>query len=171
MKKDNIILIGFMGAGKSSVSETFAAQYNHPVLDTDLLIEAQEGMTIPELFEQKGEEYFRLRETELLKELLDSCQKTVISVGGGLPIKEENRQLLKLLGQVIYLQADTETILSRLKDDHNRPLLQGDELEVRISRLLAEREHYYSQVSDYIVDTSGKTLAEIAAEIDRMVEK
>ena len=100
--KNNLILIGYMGCGKSSVGHQLSDFFSAPFLDTDQLIEKKEGCSIKEIFSRQGEEAFREMETECLKELLNQrIQGTIISVGGGLPLREENRKLLNRLGQVI----------------------------------------------------------------------
>ncbi len=156
-----------MGAGKTSVGKTLARKMGLKFLDTDRLIEKQEGMTVSRMFETRGEEAFRRAETNMLKSLLDREGKAVLSAGGGLPLKEENQVLLKKLGLVVYLQVQPDTVFRRLKGDTSRPLLQGGDAKEKITRLLAFRAPVYKKASHMFVDVDNKTLDEIAEEIRR----
>lgn len=177
--KNNIILIGYMGCGKSTVGRSLAEISGMRFLDTDAWIEKKEGIAISEIFAKKGEPYFRELETECLKALLKEktsesgvCedipaewQGCVISVGGGLPVREENRKLLQQLGQVIYLEAMPDTIYERLKGDTARPLLQTEDPRQRIKEMLADREEKYLDAAHRVITVDGKTVADIIEEI------
>ena len=166
-----------MGCGKSTVGKRLAKDYGIEFLDTDAWIEEREQVAISEIFANKGEHYFRQLETNCLEVLLeesaiDSSKSTVIkvvSVGGGLPMKEENRQLLKKMGTVIYLKATEETIYNRLKTDTTRPLLQGDNPKQKIQKLMEQREEIYCQASDYIVEVDDKEVVDITEEIKNLL--
>ncbi|MEY8338753.1 shikimate kinase [Lachnospiraceae bacterium 62-35] len=163
--KENIILIGFMGAGKTSVGQQLARQQNCSFLDIDEYIEKRAGMAVSQIFEIQGEEAFRRMETESLRELAGNCRGCVISVGGGLPVREENRKLLKQLGTVIYLRVMPKTVEERLKGDKTRPMLQGGDSGERIRTLLAFRNPLYEEAADHILDADGKTVKKILEEI------
>lgn len=165
--KDNIILIGFMGAGKTSIGEHYANQLKKVLLDTDHLIETAAGMPVSQIFETRGEAAFRAAETGVLKRLLEDTDDAVISVGGGLPLREENRMILSQLGTVVFLRVTRETVLERLKGDTTRPLLQGDDPDKKIDELLAHRNPIYEAVAHRIVDVDDKTPAEIVAELEK----
>ena len=155
MKNGNIILIGFMGSGKTSFGRYLNHNRNFGFIDTDEFIEKQEGRSINEIFSTDGEEAFRDMDSKLIKLLsLD----TVIGVGGGLPIREENGKLLKQLGTVIYLRASVDTLVSRLSGDTKRPLLKGGDLREKIQTLMAKRADIYEERADIIVDTDDCTL-------------
>ena len=111
MKKKNIVLIGFMGSGKTSIGIRLSYRMRRAVEDTDKLIERRMGKKISEIFETEGEDYFRDLETKTLKDLIDRLQYHIIAVGGGTPVREENRKLLRELGTVFYLKASPESIL------------------------------------------------------------
>ena len=128
---DNYVLIGYMGAGKTTVGKQLASKCGKQFADTDAMIVEKEKMSINDIFAKYGESHFRTIETNLLKEITDSMSSYVISCGGGLPLKEENRAYLKRLGKVIYLKADESDIIKRLKNDNTRPLLKGPKDEVR----------------------------------------
>ena len=108
--KDNIILIGFMGCGKSSVGIRLSYRLRRTIIDTDQWIEQKQKKTVSEIFEESGEEAFRCMETECLRELIKTARRQIISVGGGLPMRKENHALLKELGRVFYLKVTPETV-------------------------------------------------------------
>lgn len=163
--KDNIILIGYMGSGKTSLGKKLSYKERIALLDTDRMIEQKQGMTVSEIFEKKGEGAFRIMETECLKEILGYSEKYVISVGGGLPIKEENRELLKELGTVVYLRAKPDTIYARLKNDTSRPLLRGDDPRGKIEDMIGKRGPVYELAADCIIDVDEKGCEVIIGEI------
>lgn len=165
MKKDNIILTGFMGCGKSSVGFRLSYHLRRTLLDTDKWIEKKQGMSIAEIFDRYGESAFRQMETDCLKELLQTEDHQIIATGGGLPIREENHELLKQLGCVYYLKVAPEVVYERLKGDTTRPLLQGDNPKAKIEALLKIREPVYEQCADYVIEVSDKTFEEILEEI------
>lgn len=167
----NVILIGFMGCGKSTVGLRLSYRLRKPVIDTDKEIEKAEKRSISDIFQTEGEAYFRDKETECLKKLLKTSGNQIISVGGGLPMREVNRQLLHQLGQVVYLRAKAETIYDRLKYDTTRPLLQGENPQEKIRSLMTQREQNYEEASDIIIDVDGKDFEQIIGEIEAMVLK
>ena len=162
----NIILIGFMGCGKTSVGKRLSQALECEFLDTDELIEQQQQRTISDIFATDGEAVFREMETECLKSLLERHgEGFVLSVGGGLPIREVNRGLLKELGDVILLQVSPGVVYNRLRNDKTRPLLQDKNLRGRILDLMSARKSYYEEASTYIVDVNERTFEEIVADI------
>jgi len=164
--KDNIILIGFMGCGKSSVGIKLSYRLKRTLIDTDKWIENKEKTTISQIFKTKGEAAFRRMETDCLKELTETANKQIISVGGGLPVKEENHELLKQLGKVIYLKISPEAVYERLKEDTTRPLLQVEDPVARIKELLAYRGPIYEKCADIVIDVSQKSFGEILTQIE-----
>ena len=122
-------------------------------------------MSISDIFAQKGEDYFRQAETKALKTLLAQDKQFVISCGGGMPLREENRKLLKELGMVVYLRIKPETVLARLKGDTTRPLLKGDDSGERVRTLMQQRESHYLSGADFVLDVDQKTPEELAEEI------
>lgn len=161
-----VILIGYMGAGKTTVGRLLAKEQGLAFLDTDDMIEKQEGRTISDIFAEEGEESFRNMETALLGRLIEEqLSDAVLSVGGGLPVRQENRELLKELGTVIYLTASKETIIKRVSDSENRPLLKGENLSEKVERMLAVRGPVYVETADIVIDTNQKTAQELVSEI------
>lgn len=165
----NVILIGFMGCGKTTVGLRLSYRLRRTVIDTDKEIEKEEKRTISDIFATDGEPFFRDLETSSLKKLIGSTNNQIISVGGGLPMREENRRLLHELGQVFYLRAEAETIYERLKDDTTRPLLQGENPLTKIKTLLQERDPYYLEAADVVITVDGKSFDEILCEIEEKV--
>lgn len=164
MDKKNILLIGFMGTGKSTISEKLKTLLGMREIDTDALIEEREGMSISDIFSQKGEEAFRNMETELLRELKQS-KDLIVSCGGGMALRDENAGIMKEAGTVVWLTAKPATILERVKYDDSRPLLRGNKNEKFISDLLEQRYPKYEAAADVKVETDGRTVQEICEEI------
>ena len=165
--KDNIILIGFMGCGKSSVGIRLSYQLRRTMIDTDKWIEQRQKKTISQIFQESGEEAIRQMETECLKELIRTADRQIISVGGGLPMREENHELLKELGRVFYLKVTPETVYERVKNDTTRPLLQVEDPMERIRTLMEKRAPVYEACADVILEASDLTLEEITEKIER----
>lgn len=164
---NHLILIGYMGCGKTTLGKKLAFRERLPLLDTDQWIEEKQGKEIAAIFDGEGEAAFRQMETDCLKEIKKLSGRRVISVGGGLPLKEENRRLLKELGTVVYLRARPETIYERLKNDTTRPLLRGDDPQGKIRAMLGTRGPIYEEAADVIVDVDDKPYEAIIGEIRR----
>ena len=161
----NLVLIGFMGSGKTSVGLKLSYKLKMPVEDTDKLIERREGKSIRQIFEEEGEEVFRKKETELLGELADRQGRVIYSVGGGTPVREENRKLLRQLGTVVYLQISPETVYERLKGDTTRPLLQCENPLEKIRELIESRKEAYESCADIIIAVDLLDMEEILEQI------
>lgn len=164
MKINNIFLIGFMGAGKSTIARTLQTAYGMHLVEMDEQIEAEEGMKISEIFAQKGEAYFRSLETQLL-EALQNQDNMVVSCGGGVPMRECNVEAMRKSGKIVYLSASPETIYERVRHFHTRPLLEGNMNVDYITQLMEIRMPKYMAAADLIVETDGKTAEEICAEV------
>ena len=162
----NIVLEGFMGCGKTTVSELLSDALELELIDTDEVIQETEGKTINEIFESEGEASFRNMETELLETICsEHWREFVISLGGGMPIREENRNILRKIGKVVFLKARPETIYERVKDDTNRPLLRTEDPLSKIRELLDQRLAFYEDAADIVIDTDDKDPLEITKEI------
>lgn len=168
-KDKNIVLIGYMGCGKSTVGRKAARAMEYTFLDTDILIEKEEGMSIAKLFEAKGELYFREKETELIKRLISGEKGNIIATGGGLPMTEGNPELLKELGTVIYLQAENETLLQRLSNDKVRPLLKNVNLKEKIDTMLKIRGPVYEACADVVLQADKMSFYEIICQIEKIL--
>src|SRR5690554_180913 len=135
-KLKNIVLIGFMGTGKSTIGKRLAEKLNMKYIDIDQYIEDKHGMSISDIFSNKGEPYFRELEKEAAKEL-SNLTGTVIATGGGIVLNTENIENLRRNGIIICLKADVDTILRNTSSSHNRPLLKQGDVRSRIEQLLA----------------------------------
>lgn len=160
----NIVLIGFMGAGKSTISDYLRTAFAMEVVEMDQIISERQGMSISDIFETYGEEYFRNLETSLLIEM-QSRTNVVISCGGGVPMRERNVVEMKKNGKVVLLTARPETILERVRDNHDRPLLEGNKNVEFIAGLMEKRRRKYEAAADVIIETDGKNELEICEEL------
>ena len=172
MGRKNIILIGFMGSGKTTAGIRLSYRLRMSVEDTDKLIERRAGKSISRIFAEEGEEAFRGMETALLQEISRRKYARVISVGGGTPTRFQNRQLLKQCGTVVYLKMRPETAYSRLRYDTARPLLQCENPLEKIRTLMSEREPAYEECADITIETDELSLSQVVDKIaDAVKEK
>ena len=166
----NIVLIGFMGTGKSTIANSLHTLFDMDVVEMDQLIAEREGRSIPEIFEVHGEEYFRDLETNLLIEMQER-KNVVISCGGGTPLRERNVKEMRKNGCVVLLTASPESILERVKNSHDRPLIENNKNVAFLSEMMEKRREKYEAAADIIIQTDGKTKLEICEElIDKMLE-
>ena len=152
-----IFLIGYMGAGKTTVGKVLAQELNSPFIDMDYFIEEQYGTSITEIFADSGEQYFRNLEKESLNRLIMDNKKAIIATGGGTPCFNDNMEQMKQSSVTIYLSASHKTIYERVSRDAHRPLVSGKtetELKTYIKTHLKKRRMYYSQ-ADIVVRSSG----------------
>ncbi len=162
--RENILLVGFMGVGKTSVGRVLSRQSGLHFIDLDREIEARMGKTIPEIFAAEGEEVFRETESDELGHI-EPFSSLVVSCGGGIVTRSFNRRLLRELGYVVWLNADEETIFSRISRGTHRPLLHTPDPRRTISELLASRLEFYSEVAHMRIDTSDLDHAAVANRI------
>ena len=171
MKK--IILLGYMGCGKSTIAKLVATNVGLPYLDLDEIIEKRENTTIKKLFSDKGELYFRKLEHEILSDLMNSQDSFILSLGGGTPCFANNHELLKGENKhAIYLSASIATLYNRLQNENeNRPLIANkseEEIKEFIAKNLFDRSFYYNQAK-YKVTVDNKSVGEIVAEIEKIL--
>lgn len=153
-----------MGAGKSTIGRLLSARLGYHFADTDHLIEERTGADIPWIFDVEGESGFRLRETAVLKELIN-CRSTVVATGGGIVTTPENIPILKALGKVIYLSASIDHLFERTSKDRKRPLLQVENPREKLESLLILRDPLYKSVADHIVVTDGQAAKQVVSQI------
>lgn len=171
MAAHNIILIGFMGSGKTTVGVKLSWKLKMPVEDTDKLIESHAGKSVSEIFADEGEAGFRAMETELLEEISKRDYARILSVGGGTPVNPVNRQLLKQCGTVIYLRLKPETVYDRIKEDTTRPLLQCENPLQKIRSLMEARKEAYEECADIIIDVDKLTVDGVLQSIVARLKK
>lgn len=160
----NIFLIGFMGCGKSTAARYINRYYDMEYIEMDKQIEEEQGLSISEIFAKRGEECFRRLETELLEKLQSSSGR-VVSCGGGTAMREGNVELMRKQGKIVLLTASPETVYKRVKNTHNRPLLEGNMNEAYIRNLMDGRMPLYEAAADIVVETDRKGVSEICREI------
>jgi len=164
---NNIILIGFMGSGKSLTSAQLARRLGKELVSTDEMIEEREGGAIVDIFQDSGEEYFRQLERKVVEEV-SKKQNVVFDCGGGVVLDPRNLVDLKKNGTVIYLKASAEWLYSQVKDKKHRPLLNVEDPLRKIAELLTLREPLYEQ-ADYVMDTDGKNIETITDDIIKLL--
>lgn len=162
----NIVLIGFMGSGKSTVGRELHQRLGYPLTDMDQLIEQTMGKKITEIFKEEGESAFRDFETlQLLEIAKQTGTRHIISTGGGIVIRPQNRSILRKLGYVVWLHAPEDVIHERTSRNRDRPLLNEPNARDRISSLMAERRPWYEETAHLRIDTAGLDSDEIATGI------
>ncbi len=162
------MLVGMMGAGKTTLGRRLARALGRPFLDSDQQVETRTGRTVREIFEADGEAAFRALETEALADALDTASPSVIAAAGGTVLSAVNRDRMRAAGRVIWLRADPEVLADRVVHGVHRPLLADDPTNV-LRELDAARRDLYEAVADHIVDTSGRTPDEVLDEVQRLV--
>ncbi len=163
-----IYLVGFMGSGKSVIGRRLSYTLKIPYYDMDREIVRQQGMTIPEIFEKYGEEYFRKLETEFLQNFRNEA--CIISTGGGVAMNEENRKIMRKTGLVFFLDADFEAIYKRIKNDKNRPIVQKS-TKVELEQLFYNRRKYYRAAGHIRVLTETRSIRQIVEYIAFQVNR
>ncbi|MDR1324206.1 MAG: shikimate kinase [Candidatus Margulisbacteria bacterium] len=165
----NIILIGFMGSGKTSTGRILAKQLGYKFFDTDQIIEQKNGLTCAKIFAQRGEEFFRKQETAVLKELY-GLTNSIIATGGGIVLSAENRDFLKNLGAIVYLKTEPAETLKRVTDDPARPLLPKENKLAEIQKMLDIRQPLYLAAAQCIIATQTGQPEKAATEIRKILK-
>jgi shikimate kinase/3-dehydroquinate synthase len=166
----NIFLVGLMGSGKTTVGRALAKRLNKRFFDSDHEIEARTGASIPLIFEIEGEASFRQREADMIRDLT-ACEGVVLATGGGSILNPQSRAYLKSRGLVIYLRAGVSSILQRTGHDKNRPLLQTADPRARLEELTLQREPYYQEVADIVIETGRPNVQYLVQTIVAYLEK
>lgn len=166
MLSKNIVLIGFMGTGKTSIGKILAGKMARPLVDVDAFIENQEKRKISKIFEADGEAHFRKIESAVIEQMA-GLSGMVITTGGGAVLDEKNRKALRRNSIVVALEAKPETIYSRVKDSGHRPLLRGGNVLDEIRKLLSERKSFYEEC-DFVIHTDDQSPKESA---DKIIEE
>ncbi|GAB6041183.1 shikimate kinase AroK [Endothiovibrio diazotrophicus] len=169
-RKQNLILVGPMGAGKSTIGRQLGEELGMEFVDSDKEIERRTGVDIPLIFELEGEAGFRKRESAMIHELAGTAG-TVLATGGGAVLDPENRTVLAARGTVIYLHASIDQLVKRTARDRNRPLLQGGDPRRKLEEIMAVREPLYREVADIAIDTSGRSVRAVVKELLERLEE
>lgn len=164
----NVFLIGPVGAGKSTIGRQLATAIKMDFFDSDREIEKRCGVDIDWIFDLEGEKGFRQREQDIINELANR-QGIVLATGGGAVVSLDNRTVLSSRGKVVYLQASIEQQLQRTAKDKRRPLLQVEDKESQLIKMMKEREPLYREISDITVETSGSTVRSIVQKITHLL--
>ncbi len=162
-EREHLFLIGFMGAGKSRVGGLVAGALGRPFVDLDHLVEEREGRSVTSVFRDSGEAVFREMEHRALVSLVEA-DSSVIACGGGVVLRDDNVEWMRAHGQVVFLQVAVDEVLRRIGDPRSRPLL-ADDPKGAASRLLAERSGAYQRAAHAVVDTSGRSVREVAESV------
>ena len=160
----NIVLIGFMGAGKSTIAKTLQRELGFPLVEMDERIVQEQGMSINDIFAQYGEAHFREIESQLVVDL-GKQEPSIVSCGGGVVVRPENTQNMKKSGRIVLLKASPETIFERVKNSTDRPILNGHMNVEYIAELMEKRRVLYEEAADITIQTDGKTREQICEEI------
>lgn len=163
---NNIFFVGLMGAGKTTIGKLLGKHLGKAFYDTDYEIEKRTGVKISTIFELEGEAGFRKRETAIIQEL-SQLSNIIMATGGGAILAEENRQLLKANGTVIYLRANVNELWYRMRNDKHRPLLQNVDIRSKLEQLYAERNPLYTETAALIFDTGNQPVANILNQIEK----
>lgn len=168
LTKKNIVLIGFMASGKSLISNELSRIWGRKCVSTDQLIVKREGLPIKAIFDQKGEEYFRNMERQIIQDV-SALEEVIVDCGGGVVLNTENIANLKKTGVLIYLKNTPERVVDRVKGSDKRPLLNVDNLLEKVTDMMNARESYYQQ-ADHVIDVHDKTPSQIIHTIRELVE-
>ena len=160
----NIFLIGFMGAGKSTIARTLQRELGFPLVEMDERIVQEQGMSINDIFAQYGEAHFREIESQLVVDL-GKQEPSIVSCGGGVVVRPENTQNMKKSGRIVLLKASPETIFEWVKNSTDRPILNGHMNVEYIAELMEKRRVLYEEAADITIQTDGKTREQICEEI------
>jgi len=166
-----VVLIGPMGAGKSTIGKPLASRLRLPFIDLDEAIVKRAGKPIPQIFEEDGESAFRSLESEMVAALLNGPEPKIIATGGGAVLRESNRQWMKAAGPVIWLDALPEVLAKRTANDPNRPLLKGDDPLQKARELDMQRRPLYEACSDFRVDTASMSVEEAVEAIGHFLSE
>ena len=166
---ENIVIIGFMGSGKTRVGKKLSQDLGLPFVDVDKTITKKLDMSLKDIYEKFGEPFYRALETMTIKELAQDPEKKVISLGSGLPMQEQNQGIIPTLGTIVYIKGSYETIRKRLKDT-NSPFMEQEDCDTKLQKLLKQRGQVYEKFADVTVETGIKPFEDLVKEIHEKLE-
>lgn len=162
----HIVIMGFMGSGKTRVGKRLSKDLNIPFVDIDRVIVKKMNLSVKEIFDRFGEPFYRALETTAVKALIDDPEQKIISLGAGLPIQEQNDKYMKKLGTVVYLKGSLSTLKKRLENSSGNPLLEGEDRDDKIKKLLKQRDPVYAKYADIEIITGDKTFDALIEELE-----
>ncbi|HZW25894.1 MAG TPA: shikimate kinase [Gallionella sp.] len=166
----NLILVGMMGSGKTTIGRTLAKHLGKTFVDSDEEIQLRTGVTIPHIFDVEGEAGFRLRERAAIRELVGR-NNIVLATGGGAILAEQNRDMLRQNGIVVYLKANVHDLWQRTRHDRNRPLLQTDDPRAKLAELFEQRDPLYMQAADIVVQSGKQSVQTLLSQLVEEIER
>ena len=166
---NHIVIIGFMGSGKTRVGKRLSKDLGLEFVDVDKVITKRMNLTVKDIFRRFGEPFYRALETTTIKALIQDEERKVISLGAGLPMQEQNKKYINQLGTVVYIKGSADTLKKSLEGNSN-PLLEGDDSDEKIKKLLKQRDPVYAGFADIQVVTGVKTFDELIEEIKQKLE-
>lgn len=166
---NHIVIIGFMGSGKTRVGKSLSKELELPFVDVDKVITKRMHMSVKDIFDRFGEAFYRALETTVIKEMIHLDERMIVSLGAGLPMQEQNKKYINQLGTVVYIKGSYETLSKRLSDTHN-PIAEEENHEEKIKKLLKQRDPVYAGFADIQVVTGVKPFEGLVAEIKEKLE-
>ena len=167
---NHIVVIGFMGSGKTRVGKRLSSDLGLTFVDVDKVIVKKMNLSVKEILQRFGEPYYRALETMTVKALIDDKERKVISLGAGLPIQEQNEKYIKQLGTVVYLKGSYETLKERLENSKSNPLIDGDNKADKIKKLLKQRDPVYAKFADIEMITGDKPFEELISQLEEKLQ-
>ena len=167
---NHVVIIGFMGSGKTRVGKQLSKDLGLQFVDLDKLITKKMNLSAREIFEKFGEAYYRALETVALKQLIQDSERKVISLGAGVPLQEQNEKYIKKLGTVVYLKGSYATLKKRLENSSSNPLIEGEDKEDKIRKLLKQRDPVYTKFADVEMITGDKPFEDLIAQLEEKLK-
>lgn len=167
---NHIVIIGFMGSGKTRVGKRLSQDLGVPFIDVDKVVTAKMNMSMKEIFQRFGEPFYRALETMTIKELAGDKERKVVSLGSGVPLLEQNQKYLKDLGTVIYIKGSYETLRKRLENSSSNPFLDDEDQGEKLKKLIRQRDPVYAKYGDIEVVTGVKPFEGLIKEIEEKLE-
>lgn len=167
---NHIVIIGFMGSGKTRVGKRLAKDFDLPFIDIDRVVTRKMNLSVKDIFDKFGEPFYRALETTVIKELIKDQEQKVISLGSGLPMQEQNEKYIKQLGTVVYLKGSYETLKERLENSKSNPLINGDNKADKIKKLLKQRDPVYAKFADIEMITGDKPFEELISQLEEKLQ-
>ena len=167
---NHIVIIGFMGSGKTRVGKRLAKDFDIPFVDIDRVVTKKMNLSSKEIFDRFGEPFYRALETTAVKALIEDPEQKVISLGSGLPMQEQNEKYIKKLGTVVYLKGSYETLKKRLEHSSSNPLIEGADKADKIKKLLKQRDPVYAKFADVEMITGDKPFEELIGQLEEKLK-